>query len=251
MRPQDTTVFILGAGLGTRLRPITNTIPKVMVPIALNMPLLEHEIILLSKQGFRNFVINLHYLPDSIRNYFGDGKKWGVVIRYSDESDHLMGTAGAIKKAEHLLSDDFIFIYGDHAFFFEFPPLLEFHEEKEALATVVLKRSDLPQNGDIAEVDAVTSRIMRWHHRPHDIYDFGDKYFLNSGLYVLSKRILEYIPAETVYQLDMDVLPPLIREGSYDIYAVVTNEDILDIGTPEKYEYAKQWYQKMKQQKNE
>lgn len=90
--------MILGAGLGTRLNSITNGLPKVMMPIADNLPLLERTIKLLKSQGFNQFVINLHYSPDKITSYFEDGSRFGVNISYSDETNFLLNTAGAIKK---------------------------------------------------------------------------------------------------------------------------------------------------------
>src|SRR5262245_57024414 len=120
------TVFILSAGLGTRLRPLTNNTPKVMLPIAEGVPMLQHSIEWMRDQGFKHFVINLHYLGNQIVEYFGDGKKIGVRIDYSQE-DRLLDLAGGIKKAEHLLSDDFILLYGDNVHFFEFALLISMH----------------------------------------------------------------------------------------------------------------------------
>ncbi len=234
-------VLILGAGLGTRLRPLTNTVPKVMVPIYKDKPLLLHEILFLKRQGFTNFIINVHYLPEKITEYFGDGSRFGVSIEYSDESKGLMETAGAIKKAANSLSKNFIFIYGDELYFFDFRKLVEAHEKNRALATVVLKRSDNPQAGEIAKIDPETKRILEWHVRPHDIHEFHEHTYVNSGLYALSKRILDFIPAHTPLRLDIHVLNKLVAQGER-IFGYPANENILDIGTPEKYEFAKQWY---------
>jgi mannose-1-phosphate guanylyltransferase/mannose-1-phosphate guanylyltransferase/phosphomannomutase len=234
-------VFVLGAGLGTRLRPLTDAVPKVMVPIYKDRPLLEHEILLLKGQGFTDFIVNLHYLPEKITGYFGNGERFGVSIEYSDESEKLMETAGAIKKAGESLSDDFIFIYGDELYFFDFKALIDAHERNKAFATIVLKRSDNPQAGEIAEIDPVTKKILKWSARPHDIHEFRENAYVNAGLYVFSKKILDFIPDNTPLRLDIQVLPELIARGE-KIYGFPTDENILDIGTPEKYEFAKQWY---------
>jgi mannose-1-phosphate guanylyltransferase/phosphomannomutase len=235
------TVMILAAGLGTRLRPVTDSIPKVMVPIAERKPLLEHTICLLREQGFQKFVVNLHYFPQVIKDYFGDGSRFGVRIGYSDKTTELLETAGGIKKAETLLSDPFIVLYGDHLSFFDFRPVLAFHEEKRCFGTLVLKRSDLPQNGDCVEINPVTKKITRWHARPHEIVEFGNRYFLNSGFDIFSKKILDAIPANTPLRLDIHVLPKLVQDGA-ELYGFPTDDKILDIGTPEKYSYAKTWY---------
>jgi len=235
------TVFILGAGLGTRLRPLTDIIPKVMVPIYKDRPLLEHTILLLRRQGFKDFVVNLHYLPRVITDHFGDGSRFGVKVRYSNESDGLMETGGALKKVESILSDDFVFIYGDELHFFDFRKLIEFYKKKKALGTIVLNRSNDPWMGDIAELDSKTQKIVKWHPRPHNIKEFKDNQFLNAGLYVLSKEIVKNIPKDTPARFDIHTLPPLIASGT-DIYGFPAEEEILDIGTPEKYEFAKKWY---------
>ena len=235
------TVFLLAAGLGTRLRPITDTVPKVMVPIYKDHPLLEHTLLQLRDQGFRRFVINLHYLPDVIRSYFGDGSRFGVSIVYSDESAQALETGGAIKKALPLLSDPFLFVYADHLFFFDFAALLKFHEDKHAYASILLKRSDLPENGELAEVNSATSEIIRWHARPHGITDFGDRYYLNTGIDILPKSVVDGVPLNTPVRFDKEVLPLMI-EKRQGIFGLITDIDILDLGTPDKYEFAKQYY---------
>ncbi len=236
----ECTVFILAAGAGTRLRPLTDVIPKPMIPIG-ERPLLENTITLLRDQGFRNFVINLYYLPEKITFHFGDGAKFGVHIIYSDESEGLLETAGAIKKAETSLSDPFLLLYGDHLHRFDFRPLLAFHNENNALATVVLKTSDLPQNGDMVEIDHASKRIIGWHARPHSIEKFSEGFYLNTGFYVFSKKILDAIPTGRPVKLDAEVFPALLAAHS-PLYGFPTDDPILDINTKEKYEFAKQWY---------
>ncbi|MEK7546571.1 MAG: NDP-sugar synthase [Patescibacteria group bacterium] len=236
-------VFILTAGLGTRLGNLGKNLPKVMLPIG-GKPLLENIINLLRSQGFKNFVFNIHYFPEKITDYFGNGEKLGVSIEYSDESKKLLETAGAIKKAENLLTEDFVLIYGDQVFSLDIRPLIELHKNRKALATVVLKRSDEPQNGDLAEIDFKTLKIVGWHQRPHDFKNFAKNTFLNAGIYVLSKKIIEFIP-EGKSRLDIDIFPGLVKNGEA-VYGFPTDEKILDIGTPEKYEYAQKWYEEQK-----
>lgn len=239
-----TQAFILGAGLGTRLRPLTDTIPKVMVPIAPGKPLLEHTIELLRDQGITDFVINLHYLPDAVVSHFGNGEKWGVRIVYSDETSGLSETGGALKKAAPLLDDNFLFIYGDHLFFFDFKPLIDFHAAHNGLATIVLKTSDVPEAGEILEFDEATKKIIHSHARPHGITEFTETRMLNSGLFALSKNIINYIPAEASVKFDAETVPSLLAVGE-SLYAFPTDELILDVGMPEKYKFAQAHYKKM------
>jgi len=233
--------MILGAGLGTRLRPITDTIPKVMVPIA-GKPLLEHTICLLRDQGFTDFIVNLHYYPETITNHFGNGSRFGVCIVYSDETEGLLETGGAVKKAEPHLSDDFILIYGDHLHQFDFRPVAAFHHHHKGLATIVLKRSDDPRAGEIGEIDLKTHSITAWHTRPHSIQEYGENMYVNSGLYVLSKKVLGFIPQGRPVRFDIEITPQLVKREL--AYGFPTTEKILDIGTPEKYQFAQAWYKK-------
>ncbi|MEK7188179.1 MAG: NDP-sugar synthase [Patescibacteria group bacterium] len=242
--PSKITVAILSAGLGTRLRPLTETTPKVMMPFD-GIPLLEHTITLLRDQGFRKFVINLHSLPEKITTHLGGGERLGVEINYSDETKKLLETAGAIKKMEPLLSDPFLLIYGDQLHFYDFQPLLQFHEDHQAFGTLVLKDSDIPENGDVAEIDPNTHRITAWLTRPHGITELGDKYHINGGFSMWSKKLLDFIPSDFPAKLDGEILPPLMKTRR-DLYGLPTKENMIDIGTLEKYEAAQKWYRQKK-----
>jgi histidinol-phosphate phosphatase family protein len=233
--------LILAAGLGTRLRPITDGMPKAMVPIAPGLPLLEHHIRHLAAQGIREFVINLHHYPDRITGHFGDGARFGVQIEYSDESGELLDTAGAVRKAAPMLGDDFLLVYGDQLHFLDFGELLSTYRRTGALAALVLKRSDAPENGDLVQFDPESGRISHWHARPHGQVAFGDSMYLNAGLYVLSSAIVDRIPAGRPVSLDREVLPALVAEGQ-PIYGLRAADDVLDIGTPDKYAYAQSWF---------
>lgn len=213
-----------------------------MLPIN-GRPLLERMILLLKGQGITDFVLNLHHFPEKITSYFGDGSRFGVSIKYSDESKDLLETAGALKKMEPFLNDDFLFMYGDELHAFDFQPLMDFHIKNNALATVVMKRSDVPQNGEIGEVNPVTRRMVAWHARPHAITEYSGCLYVNGGLYALSKKILNYIPGGISIKLDGEVLPAAMTAGE-PVFGWPTNEDILDIGTPAKYRYAEEWHKK-------
>jgi len=241
MQKKITQAFILCAGLGTLLRPLTEATPKVMLPISQNMPLLEHTIIWFREQGINSFVLNLHFHPEKITSYLGNGEKFGVEIVYSDETDKLMETGGAIKKAKHLLDDQFFLFYGDQLQFFDFMPLAQFHSSMCPLVTIVLKHSEFPRDADLAEIDPVTNKIINWYARPHGIEDYRDNVFANTGIYALSKKIIDYIPEGEPAKLDGEIIPLLLRQNM-PLYGFSTEEKILDIGSPEKYELAKKYY---------
>ncbi len=236
---------ILAAGLGTRFRPLTETMPKVLVPVG-GAPMLEHTLLLLRDQGISEFLINLHHLPEQVIGHFGDGARWGVKIVYSDERGALLETAGALKKMEPLLDDDFLFLYGDQLHRFDFSPVIAAHRERRALGTLVLKRSDRPENGDCVELDPASGRITRWHPRPHGITEYAERRYLNGGLSVLSKRITAHIAPGRPVKLDGEVMPALVEKGAA-LFGFPTEDEILDVGTREKYEYAQRWFAARKQ----
>jgi NDP-sugar pyrophosphorylase family protein len=244
MKNKITQAFILSAGLGTRLRPLTENTPKVMLPITFQKPLLEHTILWFKKQGVNRFVLNLHFFPEKIISYFGDGKKFGVEIVYSDETKEIMGTGGALKNASRFLDDNFILFYGDQLQFLDFSQLLNFHNSNSPLATIILKHSEFPKDADLAEIDPVNKRIIAWYKRPHNIEDYKDNIFANTGIYALSKKIIDYIPENVFSNFDADIIPLLV-ERCASLYGFPTKEKILDIGSLEKYEIAKRYYTEM------
>ena len=216
-----------------------------MLPIAPGKPLLEHLIELLRDQGVSDFIINVHYLPETITSYFGDGSKLGVRIRYSDESQQILETAGALWKARDMLDDNFILIYGDQLHFLDLSAALELHRKNNGLATIILKNSQYPQDGEVGEFDAKTNRITYWHTRPHEITELRDTRLVNAGVYVLSKKILDYIRPDVPVKLDGEAIPKALAAGEV-LYATPTSATILDIGKPEKYERAKEFYKEQK-----
>src|SRR5690606_1381477 len=133
---------IMAGGEGSRLRPLTCDIPKPMVPIV-NVPVMEHIINLLRKHGIKEIAVTLAYLPQKIKDYFGNGSNFGVNIYYFTE-DVPLGTAGSVKNAEEFLDETFVVISGDSLTNMDITKALEFHREKKSLATLVLTRVDVP-----------------------------------------------------------------------------------------------------------
>ena len=221
--------FILAAGLGTRLRSLGLDVPKVMVPIG-GKPLLEHHIELLRAQGIRDVIVNLHFLPEKVTGYFGDGSKWGVRLTYSHERE-LLGTAGAVKKMESALRDGtFIVLYGDNLVRVDFAPLLEFHRSRQALATVALFESPEPWTGGVVEM-AADGRITRFVEKP-DPKSISTN-LISAGIFVLEPQVLDGIPAGCFYDFGRDVFPELLAAGK-PLYAMKPDAYVQDVGTPER-----------------
>jgi len=134
--------IIMAGGEGSRLRPLTCDLPKPMVPI-MNIPIMEHIINLLKKHGITEIGVTLMYLPQKIKDYFGNGSNFGVNITYFTE-DTPLGTAGSVKNAEDFLDETFIVISGDSLTNMNITKAIEFHRMKNSKATLVLTRVDVP-----------------------------------------------------------------------------------------------------------
>ena len=130
--------FILAAGAGTRLRPLTYECPKPMIPL-LNKPVMEHTINNLKKHNINSVVMNLHTLPKKITDYFGNGSDFGVDIKYSME-ENLLGTAGGLKKCKKFFDSTFIVISGDGLSNVDLTSAVAFHKKKKSLATMIVKK---------------------------------------------------------------------------------------------------------------
>ncbi len=231
--------FILAAGLGTRLRSLGLEVPKVMVPIG-GKPLLEHHLELFKRQGIREFIVNLHYLPEKITDYFGDGRKFGVSIIYSHEPE-LLGTAGAVKKMEtDLRGGSFIVFYGDNLVRVDFAPLVEFHRARQAEVTVALFASPEPWTGGVVETDS-NGRVLRFVEKP-DRKQVSTN-LISAGILMVEPQVLDVIPAGQFYDFGRDVFPKLLAERR-PVYAMEPKAYIQDVGTPERLAKAQRDFEK-------
>lgn len=220
---------ILAGGKGTRLRPLTLNTPKPIVPI-LDRPFLTSQIELLRRAGITTIVLSLSYQPRRIESLFGDGSRMGVKIHYTVEPEPL-GTAGAVKNAEFLLSSRTIILNGDVLTDIHLPAVLDFHEKTGAQATIVLTPVDNPSAYGLVEVEE-DGRVRRFLEKPS--YDEITCDTINAGIYVLEPDTLKYIPKGRNYSFERGFFPTLLRERS-PFFAYVHRGYWIDIGTPEKY----------------
>jgi len=224
--------FVMAAGIGTRLRPLTYSIPKPLVPIV-NLPVIGHLINNLAKNGINQIVVNLHYYPKLISSYISDGEKWGVKIKYSYEKK-LLGTAGGVKLQEKFFDDTFIVTSGDGLSDINFKKLIKFHKEKKALATIVLKPIDAKLEYGVVEIDE-NNIIKNFYEKPSWNEVFSN--LVNTGIYVFEPEIFKYIPKNKFYDFGKDLLPKLVKK-SLSVYGYIMEEYWCDVGNLSEYRKA-------------
>ncbi len=231
MQNSITQAVILSAGLGTRLRPLTDGLPKVMLPFG-GKPLLQWHMERLKKYGVKEFFINLHHLPDMIKNYFGDGSKLGVKITYAFEPE-ILGTAGGVKNFEGKLKDDFFVIYGDVFSLIDYSKMAAAYLARPGIIGMeVVGDTDHPQDSDLVEV-AEDLKFLKIYPKPHK--ELPPRYkSMRAAAFIFKERILEYIPRGKYYEIDHELLPDVLAKGE-SVYGYECGEFIKDIGTPERY----------------
>jgi NDP-sugar pyrophosphorylase family protein len=234
--------MILAAGEGRRLRPLTENLPKPMLPLA-GRPLLEHTITYLRDGGVTDLAINLHHLPQAVIDYFGDGSRWGVRLRYSVE-ERLLGSAGGVKRLQSFFDETFVVFYGDLLTWTDLRPMIELHQRAGVLATMGLYHVPDPWNRGIVQLDEAQN-IVSFVEKPARDQVFSN--LANAGIYILEPEVLEWIPAEQVYDFGHDVFPNLLAE-KIQVVGYVIEDLLLDIGLPEKYAEANQIVSSLAQQ---
>ena len=220
--------MILAAGQGTRLAPLTASLPKCMIPIG-GMPLLEHTLIRLRDHDISEVIVNLYHQPDVIPAYFGDGSQWGVRITYSLEEE-LLGTAGGVKQAAWFFDEPFFVLYGDNLSTCDLSRLARKHGQRGAMATMALYQRDDPSSSGIAETNA-EDRIVRFEEKPRPQEVFSK--WVNAGIYLLNPEILDLIPAGQPCDFGREVFPRLLSQGgALYSYRMPKDEGLWWIDTP-------------------
>ncbi|MBI4286527.1 MAG: NDP-sugar synthase [Chloroflexi bacterium] len=223
---------ILVGGKATRLLPLTCNTPKAMVPI-LNTPFLEYAIGYLRQHGIDEVVLAQSHLPVPIRDYFGDGSRFGLRISYAIEETPL-GTAGAVRNAERYLGsagEDCLVLNGDIFSDINITDMIDFHLSRRAKVTIALTPVDDPTSYGLVETDA-GSRVTRFLEKPSR--DQITTNMINAGTYLLNAEILTHIPQDTSYSFERELFPSLLGRGEA-VYAYPSRGYFVDIGTPAKY----------------
>ncbi|MGM0367204.1 MAG: sugar phosphate nucleotidyltransferase [Actinomycetota bacterium] len=223
--------MVLAAGLGTRLRPLTDLISKPMAPIV-NKPVMEHIIGLLEKYGYRDIVCNLHYYPDVIRKHFGDGSKFGVNIEYSYEEE-LMGTAGGVKKVEDFFEGKtFLIMSGDALTDIDLEKAYSFHKKRGGICTMVLTEVEDTSQYGVVLVDN-NQRIYGFQEKP--LSGEAKSNLANSGIYFFEPEIFNYMPKGKFYDFGKNVFPSLLDEN-IPYYGYTHDQYWNDVGSLDEYQ---------------
>lgn len=220
---------IMAGGFGTRLRPLTASLPKPMVPVA-GKPLMQHVVERLVRHNLKRQVGLLFFQPTTISGYFGDGSKYDMSIKYR-RADADYGTAGSVKNAEDLLDDRLLIISGDVLTDFDLQKAIDFHEEKGAQVTMVLTRLPNPLAYGVVITDA-DGRVTQFLEKPSWGEVISDT--INSGIYIIQKEVIAALPAKTFVDFSQNVFPRLLAEHA-PLYGYVAEGYWRDIGNPEEY----------------
>lgn len=215
-------MVILAGGLGTRLRPLTERLPKCMVPVN-DRPFLEYQLEMLSQRGVRDIVLCVGHLGDVVLEHFDCGHRFGVHIVYSWERDGLLGTAGALKNAEPLLAPEFFVTYGDSYLLLDYRDIMKRFRESDATGMMVVYRNhDRWEPSNVVVRDGQVAAYDKTTRLPEMVY-------INEGLSVLQRRALRLIPDDEPVSQE-EFYRGLIARG--ELLAYETRQRFYEIGSP-------------------
>jgi len=219
--------LILAGGKGTRMKPITEEIPKPMIPL-MGQPLIQHTIDLLKKYNIIDVIISVGYKAEQIKEYFGNGSKFGIKITYIEE-DKPLGTAGPLKLAEQLLTSTFILCNADELKEIDLADMFRFHKKNQGIGTVALTTAKNPESYGVARLQG--NRILEFIEKPKE----PPSNLINSGLYILEPEVTRYVP-DGFSMIEKDVFPKIARAGK--LYGYHFSGYWKDLGTIETYRQA-------------
>ncbi len=222
--------IIMAGGFGTRIQPLTHSVPKPMLPVV-NRPMLEMIVEKLKEAGINEIIILLYFMPEVIQGHFKDGSHFGVKITYVLPDDDY-GTAGALKCAEsYVEGDDVLVISGDLVCDFDLNKIVSFHRLKQSQLTITLTTVENPLQFGVVIADQ-EGRIERFLEKPSWGEVFSDQ--INTGIYVLDNAVFKMIPVHTNYDFSKDLFPALMAQGKV-LWGCLMEGYWRDVGNPESY----------------
>jgi mannose-1-phosphate guanylyltransferase len=229
-------VMILAAGLGTRLRPLTDTCPKPLVPLMLQ-PMLGHLLAQLRAYDVQEVVINLHHHADQLRQWLGDGRQWGLQRLHMSHEPDMLGTAGAIKKMETVLRDaPFCLINADVLADVDLAAAWQWHRQRQASVTMVVRPDPEAHRYGPVVVDD-DDRVCHINGQPETRAHLTGEVMMFTGIQVISPEIFAYIPSGQVVNTAAETYPMLIARGGA-VCAYRHDGYWMDIGVPTRYRQA-------------
>jgi mannose-1-phosphate guanylyltransferase/phosphomannomutase len=223
---------VMAGGEGSRLRPLTIGRPKPMVPMV-SKPVMAHILDLLKRHGITDVIVTLHFMPDAIQSYFGDGQSMGMNIHYTIEENPL-GTAGSVKHAERFLDEPFLIISGDAVTDINLTEVIAFHQAKKAEATLTLSRVPNPLEYGVIVTDPA-GRVVQFLEKPSWGEVISDT--VNTGIYVLDPSVLGLIEEGVAADWSKDVFPRMLEQGRR-LFGYVTQGNWTDVGDIAEYMHA-------------
>jgi mannose-1-phosphate guanylyltransferase len=222
--------MVLAAGVGSRLDPLTTQLPKPLVPVG-NVPVMEHIINLLSQHGIKDIIANLHYLPEKLIEYFGDGSAFGTKLTWHQEKE-LSGDAGGVRACREFLQDGtFIVLMGDLLTDANLTDVIKAHKEKKALATIGIKRVD-----DVSQFGVVLTNkdgfITGFQEKPDPKEALSD--LASTGIYILEPEVFNHIPQEGTFGFGKQLFPLLVKQG-LPVLGYEITDYWSDVGTIKQY----------------
>lgn len=217
--------------MATRLRPVTQTIPKALVELA-GKPFIDHQLELLQRNGIRKVVMCLGYLGELVEQHLGEGSRLGMELKYSYDGEKLLGTGGALRRAAHLLGEVFWIMYGDSYMDIDYRAVLADFASRDSLGLMTLLRND--NQWDRSNVVFRDGRLIRYDKRAQT----PEMNYIDYGVGLLRRAALERIPADRPYDL-ADLYAELSREGQLAGHEVFTR--FYEIGTPQSLEEARRY----------
>lgn len=224
---------IMAGGKGTRIASITkDEIPKPMLTIG-DKTILEHQIDCLKKSKIDEIIIVIGHLGEKIKAYFNDGSNFGIKITYFEEDPNKpLGTAGSLYYLKEKIAEDFILVFGDVFFSVDFNKMIEFHKHNNSAATLLTHPNSHPYDSDLVVVDE--NNVIKCFDSKENVRNYDYKNLVNSGIYIFSPKVFDYVTDPKKYGLEKDVIAKMIENGD-KVLSYHSTEYVKDMGTPERY----------------
>ena len=224
-------VVIMAGGLGTRLGELTKDTPKPMLKVG-TKPMIEHIIDMFVSHGFTKFMLSVNYKAEVIKEYFKDGSKFGIEVKYLEEKKRL-GTGGALSLIDIELNEPFFVTNGDVLSSLDYEKLLAYHKEKNSIATMCIRKDSYQIPYGVIEVDEANN-IKAMKEKP------VKEFFINTGIYVLDPEVLNYVPKDEFF--DLPSLFDVLKRENKSTKAFEITDYWIDMGKPSDYEKIKEKY---------